>query len=95
MGWITNRVTAGDYKDADIKIKHGKPRLIKKGILITTDIELNKKTIDHIELVDKTQTVFDFVGTQTAQVAIYFKNGKKSLIQISGDMHQALNAALF
>lgn len=97
MGMVTNRVTAGDYKDANIKLKNFGKRLvmIKSGLLITKEIELSKKTIDHVELIDKSQSMFDYVGMQTSQVSIYFKNGKKSLAIMDSHIYQKLNELLF
>lgn len=96
MGIVNNRVNAGDYKDANIKIKGfgNKVVLIKYGF-ITKKIELNKKTVDHIELIDKSQTVFRALGLQTCQVAIYFKDGKKSLAVMDSEIYQRLNEILF
>lgn len=97
MGLMINRVSAGDYKDADLKLKgfSNKVMLIKKGFLKNTEIEINKKTVDHMELIDKSQTAFDFVGTQTIQAALYFKDGKKSLCSLDAIMYQKINEKLF
>lgn len=97
MGVISNRITAGDYKDADIKLKgFGKQVvLVKTGLFKDTKIILNKDTVDHIELIDKSQSMFDFIGAQTAQVKIYFKDGKKSLASMQTDIYQQLNEILF
>lgn len=97
MGIFTNRVIAGDYKDADIKLKGltNKVILKKKGLLTKTEFFIDKRVVDHMELVDKSQTAFDFVGTQTIQAAIYFKNGKKSLCQLDAITYQKINEKLF
>lgn len=80
MGLLRDVVTAGDYKNADIKIKglfNPKAHLITRS-LFSKDIELNKKSVERIELIDKSQRGLDFVGTQTVQAVIHFRNGKKA-----------------
>lgn len=98
MGIIKNCVTAGDYKGADIVVKgivKRKAHLITRGLLFQKDIELNKKTVDRIEVIDKSQLALDFVGTQTVQAVIYFKNGKKSMVSLYAETYQFLNSELF
>jgi len=97
MGVLRNYVTAGDYKGANIVAKgviNKKAHLITLG-LFSRDILLNNQTVDHIELVDKSQRALDFVGSQTVQAIIYFKNGKKSMVLLTAEMYQFLNSAVF
>ena len=97
MGIIRNYVTAGDYKGADIVLKgviKKKAHLVTRG-LFKKDIELNNKTVDHIELVDKSQLALDFVGTQTVQAIIHFRNGKKSMVILYATTYQFLNSEVF
>ena len=97
MGILRNLVTAGDYKGADIEIKgvfKKKAHLVTRG-LFKKDIELNNKTVDHIELVDKSQLGLDFMGTQTVQAIIHFRDGKKSMVTLYADTYQFLNSEVF
>lgn len=97
MGLLRDVVTAGDYKNADIKIKglfNPKAHLITRS-LFSKDIELNKKSVERIELIDKSQRGLDFVGTQTVQAVIHFRNGKKSMVLLTAETYQFLNSAVF
>ena len=97
MGILRNLVTAGDYKGADIKVKgtiFPKAHLITQG-LFSKDIVLNKQSVERIELIDKSQRALDFVGTQTVQAVICFRNGKKSMVLLTAEMYQFLNSAVF
>lgn len=97
MGLTTNLITAGEYKNGDLKIKG----FGKKLVIVTTSFFgkkehiLDKTTVDHIELIDKAQGYTSFVGMQHYQVAIYYKNGKKSLAKMEYDVYQKLNEILF
>ena len=98
VGLTTNTVTAGKYKNGDIKIKGiGKTRVVieTRGLFGKTEHILDKKTVDHIELMDKAQGVTSIIGMQHYYVAIYYKNGKKSFVKMEYNIYNALNAALF
>lgn len=97
MALTTNLVTAGEYKNGDIKIKGFNNRvvIITRGLLGKTDHVLDKTTVDHIEVMDKAQGLTNFVGMQHYQVAIYYKNGKKSLAKMEYFVYQRLNEVLF
>jgi len=97
MGVFTDKVVNGDYKDGDIKVKNfgSKVFLVKSGFLKDVKIEINKNTVKSIEVVDRTQGLLDYVGTQTVQAIINFKDGKRSMIEVSGVTYQAINRAMF
>lgn len=94
MGVLVNCVTAGDYKGADIKakgMKSDKPVLIKKGLLGKTEILLDKSSVQNIEEISKQ----DSVGSTITQIAINFKNGKRSLATVDGIVLRAITSKLF
>lgn len=97
MGVFTDKVVNGDYKNGDIKVKSfgNKVFLVKSGFLKDVKIEINKNTVKSIEVVDRTQGLLDYVGTQTVQAVINFKDGKRSMIEVSGVTYQAINRAMF
>lgn len=97
MGLTTNLITAGEYKNGDLKIKGWSQKvvIINRSIFGKTEHILDKTTVDHIELIDKAQGVTNFVGMQHYQVAIYYKNGKKSLAKMEYTIYQRLNEILF
>lgn len=90
MGIICNNVISGDYKNGDIKLKGlrcDKVVLIKKGLLGKSEVILDKKTIDHIVVVNRQY--------QQNGVEIYFKDGKKSMVNIDNTTLNVLEASLF
>ena len=90
MGLMGNIVSAGDYKNADIKlkgIKGDKVVLVKKGLLGKEEIRLDKSTIARVEI--KVQQY------QQNQVEVEFRNGKKSLLCIDNDTLNKLNASMY
>ena len=69
MGLLSNIVSAGDYKNADIKVKglrNDKVILVKRGLLGKDEVKLDKSTVDHITVVTQ--------AYQKNQVEVYFKN---------------------
>ena len=95
MGILTNMVTEGAYKDRDVRIKGLGRKVVLVSRFLGLEQVLDKKTVDHIELLDKAQGVLDFVGMNHYLVAVYFKNGKKCIIRIEYYIYQRLNEVLF
>ncbi len=90
-----NFVTAGDYKDSRIKIKAFSGKLVLITPLLRREIELNKKTVERYEILDQSKGTEGFLNYRKAQIAIYFKNGKKSLAYVDPAIYQRLNEVLF
>ena len=95
MGITTNLITAGDYKNGDIKIKGFGKKVVIVSKFLGIEHPLDKNTVDHIELLDKAQGLTNFVGMKHYQVAIYFKNGKKSIAKMEYNLYHKLNEILF
>ena len=90
MGIACNNILSGDYKNGDIKLKglrSDKIVLIHRGLLGKTEIELNKNTVERINIVNR--------QSQQNGVEIYFKNGKKSIATIDNDVLNRLSALFF
>lgn len=91
-----NFVTAGSYKGGVIKIKG-----LKRKVVLNTSfpfylsIELNKKNVDRIEIIEQSKGTAGFLNYSKAQIAIYFKNGKKSLAEVDPEIYKRLNELLF
>ena len=94
MGLMVDNVIAGDYKGANIKVKglkNDKLILIHKTFLGKKEITLNKNTVDMVNV--KSQSTV--VGTSNFQVEIIFKNGKKSLVELSEYAYKTLMSSLY
>lgn len=90
MGIACNNVLSGDYKNGDLNLKgfrNDKIVLIHRGLLGKTEIEINKKTVERINVVNRQY--------QQNCVEIYFKNGKKSMVTVTNDMLNHLTALFF
>lgn len=87
MGVACNNVISGDYKNGDIKLKglrNDKVILVQRGLIGKTEIELNKSTVERINVINRQY--------QQNGVEIYFKNGKKSMVTVDNDVLNRLTA---
>lgn len=94
MGLITNLVTAGDYKNANIKVKgmkNDKVFLIHKSLLGKQEIRLDKSTVADME----TKSQSNNLAGSEYQVEIRFKNGKRCLATLTDFTYRALNSSLY
>ncbi len=94
MGLITDLVTAGDYKNADIKVKgmrNDKVFLIHKSLFGKQEIRLDKTTLVNVEV--KSQS--NHLAGSEYQVELQFKNGKKCLATLTDFTYRALCSSLY
>lgn len=94
MGLITDKITAGEYKGSDIKVKgfkNDKVLLIHKSILGKKEIRLDKSSVVSVNV----QSQSNNLAGSEYQVEIIFKNGKKSLATLTDITYRALCSSLY
>lgn len=85
MGLNKNYVQSGVYKKADIK-GIGKPVLVYRTFWGKKKIKMNKKTINRIEVTDRTSDL----GFTLHTITVFWKDGQSSSILLDNFYYQQL-----
>ncbi|WP_101908623.1 hypothetical protein [Marasmitruncus massiliensis] len=90
-------IVAGDYKGGEIKLSltGKKIVLIKNGLLGNTKIELNKNTVESINVIDSNTDLVLVFGLKITKVEIKFKNGKRCLANVDQAIYDQLLNLIF
>ena len=98
MASTRNRVIAGDYKKRKVVIKHtypGKKAAIKLGwIHMYKKIPLDKSTVESYEVVDESRALAANSWGRHI-ISIQFKNGRRSLIEVTDKIYRVIMTTLY
>ena len=95
MASTKNRVIAGDYEKKKVALKHtltGKKAVIKAGYIKV--IILDKKTVESYEVLDESSALTAKAWGRHI-LSIQFKDGRKSLIEVTDKIYRAIMTKTF
>lgn len=92
-----NTVIAGDYQNQNVYISQ--TGVIMIGAMTENDVAVSKDTVQRYEIMGQQnaapQAPENSVQTNVYQVALYFKDGKQSLVEIDDQLNRAVMTNLF